>query len=282
MNPTIENIFLKATFNLKGAELISLKSEDREYIWEGNSKFWGKHSPILFPIVGTLKNNVYKYEDKEYSLSRHGFARDLNFTVIAKEASKITFSLKSTNETYLLYPFHFELQISYILEDKKLTVEFVVFNSNNFTMPFSIGGHPALSLPNNFKDYQLSFEDNNELIYFKLKTDLLSNTIKKIELKNNLLDLNYELFDEDALVFKTISSKKIKLIENKKPLLLFSFASFPNFGIWTKSEAPFICLEPWLGYSDTENSSGDIENKEGIYNLPKNETKKLYYSIEIF
>jgi len=113
-------------------------------------------------------------------LSRHGFARDLNFTVIAKEASKITFSLKSTNETYLLYPFHFELQISYILEDKKLTVEFVVFNSNNFTMPFSIGGHPALSLPNNFKDYQLSFEDNNELIYFKLKTDLLSNTIKKL------------------------------------------------------------------------------------------------------
>lgn len=280
---TISNQKLTAAINSKGAELISLLSHHtgKEYIWEGNPTFWGKHSPILFPIVGTLKNNTYLYKGKSYQLPRHGFARDMEFELIEKSTSEAVFLLQANKETKLVYPFDFELQLIYALKDSELNISYKVTNKGSEAMYYSIGGHPALALPNEFEDYSLQFEPNENLISYQLENDLLSNKTVEIDLINNQLPLTYSLFEKDALIFKKLQSKQIILLEKNEPILNFRFDGFPNFGIWTKVNAPFICLEPWAGYSDISNSNGNITEKEGIQLLQANASKWHSFSIEI-
>jgi galactose mutarotase-like enzyme len=279
----ITSSILSATINNKGAELISLKNRKsgREYIWEGNPEYWGKHSPILFPIVGTLKKNEYSYKDKKYELTRHGFARDLNFKILNIENDKVTFSLQFNQSTLKMYPFKFELQIIYSLNDAALLVKYKVLNLDINTIPFSIGGHPAFALPNQFERYSLKFEPNEKLISYPLENDLISNATKEIDLIQSSVPLTYSLFENDALIFKELQSNQIQLLENNTPILNFKFRDFPNFGIWTKIDAPFICLEPWAGYSDVRATSGKIEEKEGIQKLDSNISKEYSFSIEI-
>lgn len=283
MTTTISNSILSATINHHGAELISLQSIEtkKEYIWKGNPDFWGKHSPILFPIVGTLKNNSYQYHDKIFILNRHGFARDFDFQLIAQENDKAIFSLQKNEETFNIFPFDFELQLIYTLKKAELIISYKVINRDQKTMPFSIGGHPAFALNNKFENYSLLFESDEKLISYSLENDLLSDKTQNIELKNNQLPLTYSLFENDALVFKSLQSKQIKILENNIPILNFKFNDFPNFGIWTKIDAPFICLEPWLGYADTTNANGNILEKEGIQLVKTNTHKEYNFSIEI-
>jgi galactose mutarotase-like enzyme len=283
LTTTISNSVLSATINHKGAELISLQHSEtkREYIWEGNPEFWGKHSPILFPIVGTLKNNSYQYKDKIYTLPRHGFARDFDFQLVTEETDKVVFSLQDNESTFNIYPFHFELQLIYTLQNSALIITYKVINNSAKTMPFSIGGHPAFALKNQFENYSLQFESAEKLISYQLENDLLSSKTLEIELKNNQLPLTYSLFENDALVFKSLQSKQIQILENNAPILNFKFNDFPHFGIWTKINAPFICLEPWLGYADTTKANGNILEKEGIQLLESNSYKDFNFSMEI-
>ncbi len=282
MTVSISNLFLEATFNTKGAELVALKSENNNYIWNGNPVFWSKHSPILFPIVGTLKDNEYFFEDKKYNLSRHGFARDLDFEIISQTDKSIVFSLKNNNNTLLIYPFEFELQINYELNENNLEVSYQVQNNGKNTMPFSIGAHPAFALNDPFDQYSLKFSDDELLNYYLLENDLISENQNILPLTNNILKLDYKLFENDALVLKTINSNEITILKKEKPILKMSFVGFPNFGIWTKPNAPFICLEPWYGYSDTINSRQLISEKEGIQLLKPNAIFNAIYSIEIY
>ena len=273
---------LIAKINHKGAELISLKNDvEKEFIWNGNPEFWSKHSPILFPIVGTLKNNEYYFEGKKYSLNRHGFARDMDFELIAKTDSTAVFSLVNNTNTLNVYPFEFELLLNYELTDNSLIITFKVINKNLFSMPFSIGAHPAFALSEQFENYSLDFEYSEKLICFELENDLLSNVTNSIQRNENNVALHYDLFEKDALVFKKIKSKKITLLENKKPFLCIQFDDFPSLGIWTKPKAPFICIEPWLGYADTTANSGNILEKEGIKIIEANEIFELEYSITL-
>jgi len=282
LTTTISNSNLTAQINHFGAELFSLKNhENQEYIWEGNPSFWGKHSPILFPIVGTLKNNSYNYEGKEYQLSRHGFAREMEFKLVKQSESSATFSLTSSEESRKVYPFDFELQVVYTLDENKLIIGYNIINKNNGVMPFSIGAHPAFALPKPFKAYALTFEYPEILTSFELENDLLSDKSTTIEMIDNQVPLDYSLFEKDALIFKRLQSKNITILDNKNPLLRVQFDDFPNLGIWTKSNAPFLCIEPWLGYSDTVHSSGDILEKEGIQLLEAQKSLKCKFSIEI-
>lgn len=280
---TISNSVISATINFKGAELISLKRTDsnKEYIWEGNACYWGKHSPILFPIIGTLKNNSYTYKNINYQLSRHGFARDMDFDLVSRNENEATFSLSSNEISKEIYPFEFELLVIYTLKGSKLNIGYQVINKNANTMPFSIGGHPAFALPNNFEEYSLQFETDENLICYQLENDLLSEKTKSKDLLKNNLPLNYSLFKNDALIFKKLKSKQIQILESSIPILNFTFADFPNFGIWTKVNAPFICLEPWMGYSDVLNATGNILEKEGIQILEPNASRRFNFSIEI-
>ena len=282
LTTTITNSILTAEIKHTGAELFSLKNNSsKEYIWEGDPAFWGKHSPILFPIVGTLKNNSYQYNGKEYQLSRHGFAREMDFELIDKKENSATFSLKSSNETTKKYPFDFELQLTYTLENKSLKIEYKVINNGMAQMPFSIGAHPAFALRGNFEDYSLEFEDEKPLDYFLLDDGLISDTTATLQLNKKQLHLNYKLFENDALVFKTISSKSLTILENSNPILKVNYEGFPNLGIWTPQDAPFICIEPWFGYSDTATNFGNLFEKEGIQILDVNAVFNSEFSIII-
>jgi galactose mutarotase-like enzyme len=279
---SISNSFLTAEIKHIGAELCSLKNaSNKEYIWNGNPKFWGKHSPVLFPIVGTLKNNTYQHNDAKYELSRHGFAREMEFELIDKKQDSATFSLVASSETKTKYPFDFDLHLIYTLENKTLKIEYNVFNNGTSKMPFSIGAHPAFDLPEDFEKYSLAFEENDTLNYFLLEDGLISNSTNSLPLNQNLLQLNYKLFENDALVFKNISSKSVTILENLKPLLKVSYSHFPDLGIWTPPNAPFICIEPWFGYSDTVDKYGSLMNKEGIQILEANGAFHSAFSVEI-
>jgi galactose mutarotase-like enzyme len=282
LTTTISNLNVKAQIKHLGAELFSLQNnENKEFIWEGNDAFWGKHSPILFPIVGTLKNNMYYYQGKEYYLSRHGFAREMEFQLIEKSENSATFSLTSSIETRRVYPFDFELQICYSLEENKLNIEYKVINNNDAILPFSIGAHPAFALSKPFESYALSFDHNEVLTSYELENDLLSDTTEIIEMTANEVPLAYSLFEKDALIFKKLESKSITILEHKNPMLRVRFDNFPNLGIWTKNDAPFLCIEPWVGYSDTIHSSGNILEKEGIQLVEAHQLIRYNFSIEI-
>ncbi|MFB9080900.1 aldose 1-epimerase family protein [Flavobacterium procerum] len=282
MNTTISNSTLTASIKHAGAELFSIKDkQNNEYIWEGNPDFWGKHSPVLFPIVGTLKNNTYTINGTEYQLPRHGFARDMEFELIEKTENKAVFSLKSSEETLKKYPFEFELQLIYTLSENSLDLEYKVFNNGTAKMPFSIGAHPAIALPDNFEDYAFKFEKEEELKYYLLENDLISSKTKILETANGIIPLNYELFKNDALIFKTLNSKSITILKNAVPYVKAAYNDFPSLGIWTKENAPFICIEPWLGYSDTDENSGDLYEKEGILTLEANNDFAAKFSITI-
>ncbi|MDI5950446.1 aldose 1-epimerase family protein [Flavobacterium yafengii] len=282
MITTIKNSILTAEIKHFGAELISLKTNlNKEYIWEGNPNFWGKHSPILFPIVGTLKNNSFHHNGMEYHLSRHGFARDMEFELINTTENSATFSIQSSDETLKVYPFEFELQLIYTLDKNNLSIAYKVINKGKYTMPFAIGAHPAFALPNQFENYSIAFEKEEPLEYYLLEDDLISNNTKQLEVHNKQIPLTYELFENDALIFKALQSNSLTILENEIPILRVHFKDFPSLGIWTKMNAPFLCIEPWFGYSDTNENSGNLLEKESVQILKADETFHSKFSIEI-
>lgn len=282
MDITITNGILTATINPKGAELNSLKnSTGTEYIWEGKPEIWGKHSPVLFPIVGTLKNNSYLYNGQVYAMTRHGFARDNVFSVLSQTEDSVVFSLSSNDDTKRVYPFDFELQLTYSFNNDALVLHYTVMNKDGKAMPFSIGAHPALALPGNFNDYSLVFEKEEALVSTQLENDLISNKDVPLPAEKNVLPLSYNLFDNDALIFKALQSKSVTIARSGQPYIQVGFADFPHLGIWTKKDAPFLCIEPWQGYSDSPNTRGNIIEKEGIVSLNPSEIYNAQFNVRI-
>ena len=289
MNYEIKNEYIKAKIKSFGAELNSLQKIDDslEYIWQGDKEFWSRHSPILFPIVGRLKNDSYFYKNQKYNMSQHGFARDKEFEIVEKKDDFIEFKLSSDEKTLKIYPFSFELYLSYKLERNSLIVSYKVINKSDEKMLFSIGAHPAFnwSLEKDLKkeDYFLEFEINNSKRYFLNELGLVFDSID-LKFEDKKLFLNEELFKNDALVFNDLNIKNLtfKNIRNENFIKL-NFENFPYLGIWSKpSGSPFLCIEPWFGVADEENTSQNFEDKKGIINLQKDEIFSCFYSVEIF
>ena len=289
MNYEIKNEYIKAKIKSFGAELNSLQKIDDslEYIWQGDKEFWSRHSPILFPIVGRLKNDSYFYKNQKYNMSQHGFARDKEFEIVEKKDDFIEFKLSSDEKTLKIYPFSFELYLSYKLERNSLIVSYKVINKSDEKMLFSIGAHPAFnwSLEKDLKkeDYFLEFEINNSKRYFLNELGLVFDSID-LKFEDKKLFLNEELFKNDALVFNDLNIKNLtfKNIRNENFIKL-NFENFPYLGIWSKpSGSPFLCIEPWFGVADEENASQNFEDKKGIINLQKDEIFSCFYSVEIF
>ncbi|MCW4470741.1 aldose 1-epimerase family protein [Flavobacterium sp. MFBS3-15] len=282
MDVIIKNGKLTATIDTRGAELKSLKnSEGKEYMWDGNPEFWGKHSPVLFPIVGTLRNNSYLFEGRQYGMTRHGFARDSMFTVKEEDESHVVFLLSSHDDTRRVYPFDFDLELTYILNDNTLHIYYTVTNRGTGNMPFSIGAHPAFALTGNFEDYSLIFENDEKPVSTQLENDLLSTKTVSLPVEDKTLPLSYDLFKDDALILKDHTSRSLEVAKNGKPFLKVAFSDFPHLGIWTKENAPFVCIEPWQGYSDTQNATGNLVEKEGMVNLSAAEKYRAGFSIII-
>ena len=272
---TLKNKNLTIKVNPKGAELTSLFNNENqtEYLWNADPAFWGKSSPVLFPIVGSLKENKYRFEGQEYTLSRHGFARDKEFMVEKMEESRITFLLTHDENTLKFYPFKFEFRLIYTLENNTLEVTYSVKNMGENKMYFSVGGHPAFAVPvaenTEYNDYYLEFNKTEIFKRWGLTSEgLIETQPVDFLIDTNKLDLTKALFYDDAIVFKNLESTSVILKSDKtNQQLKFDFEGFPYLGIWATKDANFVCIEPWCGIADAANHNQELTEKEGIIEL---------------
>ncbi len=273
---TIENNQLKVSIQSKGAELQSIvhKVHQLEYLWGADPAFWPKKSPVLFPIVGGLKENTFYYKDQPYHLPRHGFARDKDFEVTAQQPHTLTFSLSSDATTLQQYPFPFRLLITYALQEDFLQVTYTVQNTGEDVMYFSIGGHPAFKLPlaagTAYEDYELRFnKPENAGRWPVTGAGLIADAPLPLLNNTSVLPLSKELFKQDAVVLKTLQSDMVTLASSKtKHGFDFHFRGFPYIGLWAAPGADFVCIEPWCGIADSVNTTQQLPDKEGIHSLP--------------
>jgi galactose mutarotase-like enzyme len=287
---SIENQALKISIHSHGAELQSIfhKELRLEYMWNGDPAFWNKKSPILFPVVGTLKENTYYYENRPYTLGRHGFARDMEFEVENQAPDAITFLLRSNAETRQKFPFEFELRVSYQLWQNSLKTIYSIKNLSDGDMYFSVGGHPAFKVPltedTGYTDYYLEFDKNDTVPRWPIsKEGLIKNTPLPFFNNTKLLPLSKELFNEDALVFKHLASANVKLGSLKTTHgLRFDFTGFPFLGIWSAKNADFVCIEPWCGIADSVDADQQLVHKEGICRLAAGELFERSWNITLY
>jgi galactose mutarotase-like enzyme len=286
----IENETLQVTIAPQGAELQSIIRKDlsQEYLWSGDPAFWGKKSPVLFPIVGGLKKNQYQHALQTYQLSRHGFAREMAFEVVQQDAASITLSISSNEETLQKYPFHFSFSINYQLEENSLHVTYDVQNTGTENLLFSVGGHPAFKVPlaagTGFEDYYLEFNATENAGIWPLSAEgLIESTPVPFLQNTNTLPLKKELFFKDALVFKQLKSTAISLKSHQTPHgLQVQFKGFPFMGIWAAKNADFVCIEPWCGIADGVYASGNLLEKEGINSLNPSTSFNRTWTVTLF
>lgn len=287
---TIEDQQLRISIHPKGAELQSIfhKGHQTEYMWGGDPAIWGKHSPLLFPIVGTLKDNTYYYNGKPYQLSRHGFARDREFAVEQQTADAITFLLHSDEDSLKVFPFAFELRISYRLQGDTLTTTYAVTNPARTTLYFSVGGHPAFKVPltadTTYTDYYLEFDQAEKAPRWPISKDgLIERTPQALLDNTKKLPLTKELFAKDALVFKGLHSSSVTLRSDRNPRgLTMQFPGFPFLGIWAAPGADFVCIEPWCGIADSVDSNQQWTEKEGINTLEAGGRFERSWTLKLF
>lgn len=283
---TIKNEYLTATIDPLGAELKSLKNLKTgfEYIWQANPAYWNRSAPILFPIVGEVKNRAYRVDGNEYSLGRHGFARDSVFEITKHNNDEAILTLKSNPDSLKKYPFEFEFSVGYLLQENSILTTFTIHNPSTQNIYFSVGAHPGFNLPaKQLEDYYIEFEKPETLERWLLKDNVFSGETETVVSNSNSLPLTASLFDKDAIVFKNMASKKLGLKSfNGDYNLTMDFEGFPYFGIWTKPNCHgFVCLEPWCGLADNASSNGDFKEKEGVSLLNPNSTFTRQFSIEI-
>jgi galactose mutarotase-like enzyme len=287
---TLENDQLKVQVRAKGAELDSIFSKETalEYMWGGDAKFWSKKSPILFPIVGTLKQNTYLYNKKAYVLTRHGFARDKDFSIADQTDTSVTFTLSSNEQTLVNYPFPFKLDVIYSLQGNSVQVTYRVINTGVDNMYFSIGGHPAFKVPMEknllYEDYYFEFDQLENAYRWLISSEGLvePNTVPLV-INSKVLPITKELFRNDAIVFKYLNSTKISLKSDKSEHgVEVSFPQFPFIGLWAAPNADFVCIEPWCGIADSTTSKQDFINKEGINLLVAGEDFERTWTVTVF
>lgn len=256
----LENDYLAISVDTHGAELSSIinKKENKEMLWQGNPEYWGRKSPVLFPVVGKYKKGKTTYEGKEYSLGQHGFARDMEFVIAEKTSNKLTFILESNHKTLEVYPFNFRLTCTFQLVDNKIIVGWEVQNTDNKKIYFSIGAHPAFYCE---KSKTILTMNSENLKYSLVNADGLY-TPKKYDVESEFV-LHDSIFDNDALIIENSNVTEVSLVDNDKEYITVKFDA-PLFGIWspTKKNAPFVCIEPWFGRCDAEDFNGDITERE--------------------
>jgi galactose mutarotase-like enzyme len=288
---TIQNSYFKISVTKIGAELCSLfaKSTNTEFMWNANPEIWGSHAPVLFPIIGCLKDGIFQYEGNIYSVPKHGFIRN-NATLESKIFGEncIEFRSKYTEETLKYYPFNYEFIVHYILHENGVKIEYTIINHDKQNpMYFSLGGHPGFKCPffehEKYEDYYIEFEvPETDDTWLVSKEGLIENQTIPYLINTKKLPLHSEIFAKDALIFKNLSSKKVTLkSKNHSVALSVDISEFEYLGLWAKPNAPFLCIEPWLGISDKVTTNLDFTKKEGIQRLEAGETKVISFEINI-
>jgi galactose mutarotase-like enzyme len=285
----LENDLLSIAVSPLGAELQKLQRKDLslDYLWSGDPAFWGKFSPVLFPIVGTLRRNQYTYRGTDYTLPRHGFARERTFQLLRQSPSELIFELQDDERTRMVYPFRFILQIRYTLEGRKLTVTYSLSNPDEQPLYFSLGAHPAFAIPLTsdtvYDDYALRFNRPETAVRWSLQDGLLLNQGEPLLNGSSEIPLHPALFELDAIVLKDILSDEIRLLSDRHSHgLTFGFKGWPHLGIWAAKGASFVCIEPWQGHADPVDHDGDLTRKPGIVKLEPMEQWERSWWVELF
>lgn len=286
----LKNDVIAILIDSHGGELKSLKKSDTgtEYMWCGDAKYWGRTSPVLFPFVGGLKNKEYKAKGKTYSMTQHGFARDMEFTLFSRTEDEIWFELNSNEDTLEKYPYEFTLKSGYRILGNQTEVLWQVENPGKEALPFSIGGHPAFNCPieegTKQSEYFVDFGDVDEVVSSRIGGNgLVTGCMDVYGLTDGKLALTENLFDHDALVIENNQIKTAALCKKDGTPYLKVIMEAPLFGVWSPpgKNAPFVCIEPWYGRCDSEYFDGTLEEREWGNVIAPGEIWKASYVIEV-
>ncbi len=289
---TLQNEELIVRIKNAGAEITSVvdRKSNHEFIWQGDVEYWGRQAPVLFPIIGRLKDDQYEYQGKVYKMSQHGFARDREFLLEDSNANSALFSLTYDEESLQIYPFEFKLYIRYLLNGNNLTVDYEVVNlSNSEVMYYSIGGHPAFNVAQAEVQGPLDFEDVSLEIYpqrLYKRIPISENGYTQLhnieQIQSERQQLRHADFKNDALVYELLAHNEVILRDEKENTEIRVRPNRMDYlGIWSPypKKASFICLEPWTGLADSEKSTGKLEEKNEISFLDVNENMNHEYTI---
>ena len=277
----ISNGIITAVISTRGAELKSVVKNGCEIIWEGKSDVWAGQAPLLFPICGGLKDDKFVFEGKEYTLQKHGFARTTEFEIESATDTSATFLLKSNEETKTVFPFDYELRVTYTLVDNKIEVGYSVKNAGSGDMYFSIGSHEGYACPGGIEEYSLVFDEEESFTCNVLNGNLLEYNTYSVG-EGRELPLKYDFFAIDALTFLNLKSRGVDLVHRATgKRLRVEFDGFDYLFVWTKPKAyaNYICIEPWCGIPDFVDSDFDFTKKRGIVRLEANGEKVFKHSI---
>ncbi|MCA1458652.1 aldose 1-epimerase family protein [Bradyrhizobium sp. BRP22] len=282
----IQSDGIAATIKAAGAELCSLKNADGlELLWQAGPE-WPRHAPLLFPIVGRLKNDELRHKGKTYPMTQHGFARDQRFEWVSREAASCMLVLVDNEATRARYPFAFRLEVTYAAQGADLEVTFEITNPGNETLPASLGGHPAFNwplLPGLAKEaYTLTFSHDEPAPIRRLEGGLMRPDAQPSPIKGKTLALAERLFDDDAMILDRLASTSVRYAADRGPSIAVSWDGFRELGIWSKpGGAPFLCIEPWHGYASPVDFDGEFTAKPGLMQIAPGTRRSLGYRIRL-
>lgn len=290
---TLKNNEFTAKIDSKGAELLSLKDQkDIEYMWQKDPAYWGKTSPVLFPIVGNLREDKTMIDGREYQMAKHGFCRGAEFTVEEQTESQALFTYSENDETLKAYPYRFRLCLQYCLDEKGITIRYIIKNPSDQAMDFTFGAHPGFNVPldgeGGFEDYSLEFSNPEPtpcpVFDFEKNQFDMDHRIDYLK-GGNTLRLSYDYFDNDAIVFDNPVSNSVRLVSGKtRRGVEVGFGDFDFIAFWTpiKAKAPFLCIEPWCGMAACSDEDNEFSHKRGIKHLNGHEAKEFVLTIHPF
>lgn len=276
----IENDYIRIGVKEQGCELTSIygKKEQTEYLWQGNPDIWEGQSPILFPIVGRLIDDKYYLDGKEYTMPKHGFARKMKWGFLSADEKSMTFILSETPETLSIFPYSFDVKVTFSLNENKLSVSHDIVNKNDKVMYFSLGAHPAFNCK--IGDV-LTFDESETLESEKIDLVRSLRLPETYPVLNNSRDIiiTDDIFNEDALILHGIKSKNITLSTDGAKIK-FNLGNAPYLGIWSKPGAPYVCIEPWCGVNDSTDKKDDFSQKDAINALEAGSTFNYTWTAE--
>ncbi len=292
MDFSLQNDQLRIKIQSTGVELKSLVKLDtgREYMWSGDPEVWSSYAPVLFPIIGMLKDGKTEIDGQIYHIPKHGIIRGSDkLEFFSKLEDRIVFRLQDDDETLDQYPFHFDFRITFRLRNEHLIIYHEVMNTDDKPILFHLGGHPAFKVPfyegDKYEDYFLRFEHPEDSRSYKVSGQgTISDDTRSVPWAEGgtVLPITHDLFEQDALVFKDLQSRQVILeSRNHGPVLKLDYAGWTHLGIWAKPHGDFLCIEPWIGLADAVDGSGKFAEKEGIISLEPNEVYEMSYDIKI-
>lgn len=277
---TIANGCLTAVISGRGAEIQSIRDgRGTEYIWQGDPAFWANRAPILFPVAGGLREDRYVWQGKSYPLSKHGIVRNVEWELESAEDARAVFRISRKTEGF---PFDYVLRAIFSLRDNALRVEYAVTNEDRTPFCFSIGAHEAYLTPGGIQDYEIRFDEEEDLLHSVLEGNLNTHETQLIAGHTRVLPLKYDYFRVDALVFRSLKSKGVTLAGKKDGRRVrVDFPEHPILMFWDKPGAEYLCIEPWCNGPDFVDAPYEIDKKFGFMRLEPGETIRRAHTITI-